>query len=371
MSQLIPVGLQGYDIDNLHNQVIIARQNLDVAYSRVQSASYGVRKELAAPILALESSLNELADAIETRVVPKNAFANFEAGSVLLQDYTDFDSLQYYSEIRRLKLIMQGLKAALLEIEDVTAQPYSPSASPIPGVIDVLRDDEFIDQGIAAPITEQQPEFTTYTVKQGDSLMSIAVKTLGSHLRWTEIAKFNQITDFDLRNEALVGKVLKIPLDQAEVTSRRENNLVFEPFFPAQSQADVDRANYGRDLELFNGRFVTSNSGDLRVLEGVANVIAAMEARFEVSQGNLNSLHPEYGLPPISDASNLPLVLFLDKLFRSMEVQASADPRILAALVDEENAVITGDEVRVRIRLELLGNQSTDKVLTNPQFTVL
>lgn len=50
----------------------------------------------------------------------------------------------------------------------------------------------------------------TYTLKNGDSLWTIAQKQLGNGSRWKEIQSLNQITDADLKRLP-VGKVLKLP----------------------------------------------------------------------------------------------------------------------------------------------------------------
>ena len=49
---------------------------------------------------------------------------------------------------------------------------------------------------------------STYTIQKGDNLWGIAVRAYGDGYKWTEIAKFNNITSPSLINE---GTVLKLP----------------------------------------------------------------------------------------------------------------------------------------------------------------
>ncbi|MEU4171030.1 LysM domain-containing protein [Streptomyces sp. NPDC026665] len=59
-----------------------------------------------------------------------------------------------------------------------------------------------------ARVGERLHPTTTYTVRAGDSLWSIATSKLGGGARWTEIAALNH-----LRDGAVItpGQVLKLP----------------------------------------------------------------------------------------------------------------------------------------------------------------
>ena len=61
-------------------------------------------------------------------------------------------------------------------------------------------------------------EFSTYVVKEGDSLSVIAQKVLGDVKRWNEIWEANKdtIPDPNLIN---VGQELRIPVEAAESTA--------------------------------------------------------------------------------------------------------------------------------------------------------
>ena len=56
--------------------------------------------------------------------------------------------------------------------------------------------------------TETEKPFKTYTVRKGDTLWAIAVKTCGYGRRYKDIAQSNNITD---PNKIYVGQVLQIP----------------------------------------------------------------------------------------------------------------------------------------------------------------
>ena len=57
------------------------------------------------------------------------------------------------------------------------------------------------------PVTTIEPAQRTHTVKRGDTLWGLAKKYLGSGLKWTKIAKLNNIKGTLIRT----GQVLKIP----------------------------------------------------------------------------------------------------------------------------------------------------------------
>jgi len=61
---------------------------------------------------------------------------------------------------------------------------------------------------IAAQTAATNRPVTTYTVKAGDTLTSIAARLLGSYTKWTAIASLNNIRD---PNSITVGQVLHIP----------------------------------------------------------------------------------------------------------------------------------------------------------------
>jgi nucleoid-associated protein YgaU len=61
----------------------------------------------------------------------------------------------------------------------------------------------------AAPVRPQKTEYASYTVKRGDTLGDISMKTLGTSRRWKEIVDLNRIKDAD---HIPAGTVLKIPV---------------------------------------------------------------------------------------------------------------------------------------------------------------
>lgn len=55
------------------------------------------------------------------------------------------------------------------------------------------------------------PDRTTYTVEEGDTLSSIAVKLYGSERRWVDIAQANPLLD---PQRLRIGQTLKLPTPQ-------------------------------------------------------------------------------------------------------------------------------------------------------------
>jgi peptidoglycan hydrolase-like protein with peptidoglycan-binding domain len=63
----------------------------------------------------------------------------------------------------------------------------------------------------SAPQNEPEPQYMTYTVQEGDTLRSIALKYLGSADKWTELSELNDLPNIPINTV----KVLKIPEQQA------------------------------------------------------------------------------------------------------------------------------------------------------------
>lgn len=370
MSELLPLQIQATDIQQLHEQIINLRSEFATATSKVQTGSFSVRKVMGDISTRLQDAIRETITKIEATLVPKDQFADFEIGVRTLNEFADFDSLQYYNGLNQLKTYLRGIDAAMIEVQDASVRSYGPQITSEDGVIDILTEEEFIDQGFLTPVVEQQPAHSFYVVKQGDSLRSIALSELDDPVRWPEIAAANDISDSDLLDGLWVGRTIKVPLDVSISNSQAEDNLVYETYY-ATNQEELNRFFFGRDIALKDGRFVLTSSGKLAVTEGMENVQNALQERFRERRGELNPMHPFYGLFPMEDPGRMPLVIFLDKLLSDMESQATADPRVIAAFVDRARLKREGDVLRVAIRIELLSGNKTDMVIVNPQNTVL
>lgn len=65
-----------------------------------------------------------------------------------------------------------------------------------------------VDERNVTPGSGGQPKYRTYTIKNGDTLQSIAKKLLGKASRWQEIAKINKIHD---PRHLKVGRKIRVP----------------------------------------------------------------------------------------------------------------------------------------------------------------
>ncbi|MET8824800.1 LysM peptidoglycan-binding domain-containing protein [Streptomyces sp. NPDC004610] len=80
---------------------------------------------------------------------------------------------------------------------------WSTSGTACPGAARIKQFREVVFPGIVAAANP-----TTYAVRKGDTLWSIAAAKLGKGTRWTEIAKLNKLSDAD---EITPGQKLKLP----------------------------------------------------------------------------------------------------------------------------------------------------------------
>lgn len=154
--------------------------------------------------------------------------------------------------------------------------------------------------------------YKVYTVVQGDTLQSIAHKTLGDVTRWVDIMEYNELmypyivqsSEEKLSNiEHLItwGDQIIIP-DDTSIASTELSKL---------NQRDKDYildVGLGRDLDMTHKtesyqKYGTSDNvlelvgntlGDLKTVRGVENVKQALHARLLTPKGSL-LLHPNYG----------------------------------------------------------------------------
>ncbi len=356
----LPIEMQGsLDLFSLNDKLISLRSELSLNLSKITSGAFGIKRAFSGILDEYESILDEITSKIDALIVPKDDFADFEAGTRTLDEFASFDMLHYYGDTKKLRLIAAGFRVALIDVKDARERavvPVNPSGA---GILDALDSDEFADQGFDNPVQEAQESFSFYTIQQGDTLQLISGKVYsGDYSRWTDIASANELSDSDLVGGAKVGVTIKIPVSVSGGFSRSETNLVFEPIFDGTTQKEIDRFLYGRDIELLDGRIQIDRTGDIRTIEGVDGVIQNVEARFENEKGSLNPINPSWGLIGFVDRADAPFVIVLDRYINDMEDQAAADPRVLSATANRRGIKLAGNRLDVEIEIKLIGGSS-------------
>lgn len=362
MAVLLPQEIQNdFDLFAQNERLKQLRADFNEAVSKMETGSYSVKQAFAGLVDQINSLLDTLTSAVETTVIPKDSFQDFLDGVVTLDEFGSFDIIEYYNGLKKLRFMYYGATVALQQLQDVPVKPVSPAITAQTGVLDSLDSNEFIEQGSDNPVFEAQQSFKYYVIVAGDTLQTIASKVFDGDInRWPEIAQANSISDSDLLDNNLVGQTLKIPTEAAASNNLQSNNLVFELYFLGTTQKEIDRFNYGRDLDLFEKKLQISGTGDLKRNEGLTCLVDNLQARFDNSKGALNPLNPTWGLDSPGDASDIPFVIILDRLLSNMESQATDDPRVVSAAVLRKQIEVDGDVIRVPMDITLIGNRDLD-----------
>ena len=153
--------------------------------------------------------------------------------------------------------------------------------------------------------------FTSITLKDTDSLESIAAGYLGDPDKAIDIATYNNVASL---SDLKPGTTIKIPITMR--TAKMTNNLIFA--------RRGDRDNYGRDIMLTDeGFIVISNTGDYQVTSGVQNLSQAVLLRLRESKAKRIRINT-YGIRNnISDpAAGRAYIM------SSIKLTVSSDPRV-------------------------------------------
>jgi len=113
----------------------------------------------------------------------------------------------------------------------------APTTAPAPTAVPVLAFDTTTKPAPKPPAPESpvmsDAAGRTYKVQAGDTLTSIAQKTLGAESRWHEIAEANPLIDpIKLR----IGQVLKLPAPPGAATTAAAHGAAFTPIPGATTQ---------------------------------------------------------------------------------------------------------------------------------------
>lgn len=368
----LPVEIQ-QDISLLsyNERVRALRAQFAQATAQTQTGAFSAKRVFGIIVDDLLSTLRTAVRTVEALIIPKQQFVDFENGIVTLDDFASFDMLKYYNGLRKLIIIFTQAKVALQQLAEVPQQPVQPPRNSMQaGVLDTLDDSEFLDQGYGTPVAEAVPKYRYYTIRQGDTLQSIAAKVYsGNTSRWPDISAANNLLESDLIDQNLIGLTIKIPVDRASSgPSRAAANLVYEPAFNGTDQALIERYLHGVDLYVREGRLMADAQGDLMVVQGIPGTVQNINDRLNNIRGSLNPLHSDWGIELPNDYAQTPYAIALDRTLTAMEGQAAADPRVLFASIDRRNIRITGDALRADMEIRLIGGSTSKETFDVPSL---
>lgn len=135
--------------------------------------------------------------------------------------------------------------------------------------------------GMKSPLTGIRYAQTQW----GDTLQSIALRELGDASKWVDIVNIN-----GLKAPYLTG----VDADVSSTVLKYGASLKVPSTFNSTNGAESASAIYGTDIDLTDGDFSATESGDIAVLSGVPNLKQALTMRVNVQRYEL-LYHPDYG----------------------------------------------------------------------------
>lgn len=213
-------------------------------------------------------------------------------------------------------------------------------------------DEEYFSGTSASIINYSDNGWTTYTVRVGDTLGSIAIKQLGDYARFPEIAQINNIFLSDFSLGGFVGKQIKLPIEKKTVFNK-EGNLVYWRNIPKEStQQSLQEEVIGRDLYLGPNRDMqVDNSGDLKCTLPREGFQQNIEDSVTMPQGTL-PLYPEWGNP--IEVGNVNLSISQAMIKSRLEAVIAADPRVRGVVTDITKTKQIGDRIYFESQVEPL-----------------
>lgn len=209
--------------------------------------------------------------------------------------------------------------------------------------------------------------YKKYTIKQGDTLQSIAHKVTGNVSDWIAIAEYNNLKypyivsdDFmklqDIEHLVVWGDQLIIPFE-ADLLDTDVNKL------NRRDQDYIINLTFGRDLnmtsdEKYYNRYGTSDellglthnyAGDVSTVQGIENLKQALTAKLLTRKGSL-LLHPEYGSKLhelFGKADEVTMKLIEIEVCRVVQT----DSRVSNCVLD--SAEVNGDEYTGKFLVEI------------------
>jgi hypothetical protein len=171
---------------------------------------------------------------------------------------------------------------------------------------------------------------TSVTVKDTDTLESLANQYLGDPDKAVDIATYNEVAAL---SDLKLGDTIKIPMTTR--TQKMKRNLIF-----ARRE---DRDNYGKDIMLSDdGLFMASSSGDYALTSGVQNLSQAILLRLRENVAKRIRLSA-YGIRTnISDPT-----AGRAYIISSIDLTVSRDPRVSS--VDNIRFSSGGDYLNVSV----------------------
>lgn len=346
-------------------------QNITADYKELRKLSWG--GVLASYEIALSDYFNGFASNQDVIVAQSDAYAAVARAAILeaVRGLYGMDASQYKaaseSNSPSLSVIQSGYADIFIAIANFLQ--YTVALSGIKGYTGVkfpiinsnsdstLQDLAPLDEEFFSGTSENTIQYSdygwvSYTVMQGDTLGSIAIRKLGDYSRFPEIARVNDLKLTDFALGGMVGKTIKLPIEKKSVFNKT-GNLVYWKHVPKNPTIQsLQDELIGRDLYLSQTRdFVVDNSGDLKCALPGDGFRQNITDAVSLPQGIL-PLYPEWGNP--IQVGQVNVEVDQKVLQNKFENVVYADPRVRAVSTDVTKTKQIGDALYFESRVEPL-----------------
>lgn len=318
----------------------------------IQSGKSTALTNLPIYVSNLDSTVSFAQNSLIIFFIPEAEIINYIAGTVTIDDYFDLEVLSFYNILQKIKIYCQnfyGIFNTIIKQEDLR---FSENANNY-----LLLEEQFNNENSYK--VENDTSFYFYTVQDGDTARSIAMKELQDNEKFIKILQINNISDNDFITGNLIGKQIKIPI-LSKTISNSNINLIFE-----NDPNNISNFYHGKDFYLdINNNIVLSPTGDISLLCGIENTIAAIEKRLTSKKGSLNVFNPNWGVIQIGEG-NAPLLVRIERYLNNVMEQVQGEPRVESATFDFNELIFSGESISIPIKITFLGSDDIKEVTAN------
>ena len=266
--QLQGYGESGYPTGGLGLALSLGAQLRDVLavadrWLSVVAASADLAAAAIAEVVTLEAGVADLFNAVPEAIA---ATASLISGTAELKDYP----LEFWRGLsERLDVALLSFDSAIERWTGDNSENLAAGIATRSAVRELQTQCAVAGLAQASAVTSTP---ATYTVCQGDTMQSIAAKTLGSSSMWLQIVALNGLMAPYVSSSGMAGTVgpgdtLNLPVESSQVASA---------------------VVYGADLMLSDGRLVAepgTSAADVQYVSGVACALQGLQVLVNTQQG--------------------------------------------------------------------------------------
>jgi hypothetical protein len=327
-----------------------ALTDIDTSNSNIQAGTETPFQNVPTTLEELILNSGLLSNSVLTLFLSEDQLDAYNSGDLTLDEILNVNNLSFYNALQKIEIYSKSLKGVLNSTPKQEEIRYYSNADDY-----TLTTDQFDNDNSGSRIVNDST-FKYYTVQEGDTARIIASRELKDSEKFISILKANSISESDLIEGTLVGKIIKIPVDTSGL-SRTVNNLVYEGV-----DLNINNFLHGKDIVLdSNKNFKISPKGDIAGQSGVNVAFDSLTNRLNISKGTLNVFSPNFGVTNVGDG-NAPLFVRIDRYLTDLVTQIQSDPRVESVQIFLKDLKLEGEVLNVRGIVNFIGNSESREV---------